>query len=395
MHMTRFLFLFLLFAGLGLAITESIQSSSRPPQSSSSGPASKTDNNPGSFQRSWKPRQVSTSQSGATMTVVSVSNTTNPRTFSTWTISTSRGGDLRIRSTYATKNMTNSSAEVVEKSSMMTRFSAIVEFVDLNGNNQFDNGEALQVYRLGLGTARASVFPTGPVVTGQGIDWVRSFVPAPTDDGVNTFSAKTSDGVFEVSVKYSSVPKNIGGAIVPPTAIKFDVGINLPARWYNDTTGKSRIALLASVQSVYGFASRPVDASVQTASITKSLAVGDNSMAWSDVILADGVNVNVLSSGAIPRTNVSDQLAATNVQAGNADVDRPGEGLSFVVFSFNATQPKALLWDPTVGVDPTIDSAPSDASTSSTPSATRSSASPVLATISAIALSIVSLTLWA
>lgn len=312
-----------------------------------------------SMPRTWKGRNLNTKNGADSLTITSVSNTTNPRTVSTWTISSARGGDLRIRSTYSATNTSDASKET-ERSSMMTRLSAIVEYLDSNGNNQFDSGEGIQIYRIGLGSNRTGVIPRAPIA-GQGIDWTRTYTPASTEDGINTFSAKTVDGVFEASVKFSSVKKTIDGAIVPPTAIKFNVLINLPATWYNDTTGKSRIALLASVLSANGVVSRAVDASVATATITKSVAAGENLMAWADVITADGKEVPVLSSNVVTRANMSADLVA-NAQNGNAAVDRAGEGESFVIFSFDAVQPKSLVWDPTIGLDASLDSTTSSAS---------------------------------
>lgn len=203
------------------------------------------------------------------------------------------------------------------------KFEQIIEYLD-NGTvgNGYQAGEEVSFYRLDKVEWNAIV---------QSVETVGL-------DEINVFSVSTMDGVFTLVMKISSSIINLENTTFTPNSLKIDVEFRDFPYQGNNTS----LALESKVKSVSkqevkheteeelsGLGNNETQVSIGTN--------GEGFFSWAEYALADGVNIDVLSSSLTDSTNEEDDLEV-------------GENSGKLYFSFIVANASEIIWDPKVGV---------------------------------------------
>lgn len=195
------------------------------------------------------------------------------------------------------------------------KFDEIIEFTDENVPG-YQNETLLTRYEIGK------------------VGWLPLEHTNNVSSGLITINATTVDGVFSLILRMSNTFMNDENATLSSNSLKIDVLIN---NFPFATTG-SKLAVKAllktesdmnvddeSEDELEGIASNETEVGITSASASGFFS-------WSDLAEVDGVIVDVLTSAL-----------------SNSTADE-GEPSSMMYYTFNATDPVNIVWDPKIGV---------------------------------------------
>lgn len=203
------------------------------------------------------------------------------------------------------------------------KFEQIIEYLD-NGTvgDGYQDGEEVSFYRL------------------DGVEWtaIAQSVETVGTDEINVFSVSTVDGVFTLIMKISSSIIELENTTFTPNSLKIDVEFRNFPYAENDTS----LALETKVKSV-AKTEVELETEEETAGFGANetqVAIGTNGegfFSWAEWAMADGAEIDVLSSNLSDSSSEDDDLEV-------------GESSGKIYFSFIATGVDEIIWDPKVGV---------------------------------------------
>ncbi len=229
-------------------------------------------------------------------------------------------GHLKIEFRYKTKvNSTKTDLK------LKVKFREIIEYVD-NGtpNNGYQLGE--EIFRYHIGKA----------------GWKPFNYTVQTINGTNmhVMSITTTDGVFTAIFRVSEKLISLNNTKITPNEIKIDIRIvNFPY-----TSNASSLALKTKIESKFKYKveNETHDEQEGRAANETEVRIGGTDalqgfFSWAEMATADGNQIPVLHSNLTEASHEEHDL-------------EEGETSYMTFFSFIATTPKDIYWDPKIGI---------------------------------------------
>ena len=198
------------------------------------------------------------------------------------------------------------------------RFQALIEFLDLNNNNNYEEStdQLLTEFDLDLEYLDLSYitqnFGSGKIV--------------------HIINTTSMDGVFSLQFYVVESISRINGAIIVPSQIKLDIGINNFI--FSEDSSKLALIVKLSSENEYEYNEETEDEYEGRSTDEQEVKVSMNNhtgfFSWSEFALVDGINHTVRSSGVLDDEGEEQKIYLTYSQ-GNRIIHDPKIGIIGII----------------------------------------------------------------